>query len=205
MTGRSTTRIQLLRDVAGSLRRSLPAAVVVALLSALVAAGVAAAVGANKPVRYTAAAEFDVLVLARAEEIKSLSQDRSLLAEQVMRTLHISRAGEYAARATPDADISGEWVAGPGFGEISYQVSSADPEAATAAAQAVYDNAGFLGFDLVAEGQPKSAMDRLKVRPAAPDRQSTAKTVAAGAVLGGFAGFTLTLLFAVPVRRARTD
>jgi hypothetical protein len=205
MNGRTSTTRQTLREVAGPLRRWLLTAIVVAVLGGALAAGTAAAVVTSKPVRYTAAAEFNVLVGARAKEIKSLSQNKGLLAEQVLRTLRISRADEYAKRATPGKDITGEWVAGPGFGEISYRITSPDADAATAAAQAVYDNAGFLGFDLAAEGQPKSAMDPLQVRPAAPTRQSAAKTVAAGAVLGGFAGFALTLLFAVPMRRHRAE
>lgn len=205
MNGRTSTTRQILREVAGPVRRSLLVAVVVAILGGALAAGAAAAVVSGQPIEYTAAAEFDVLVNARAEEIKSLSRSKGLLAEQVMRTLRVSRADEYAKRAAGGKDITGEWVAGPGFGEISYRITASDADAATAAAQAVYDNAGFLGFDLAAKGQPKSAMDRLKVRPAAPARQSVAKTVAAGAVLGGFAGFALTLLLAVPVRRARTD
>ncbi len=205
MNGRSTTRRQILREVAGHIRRSLPAALVVAVLAAVLAAGAAAAIVTTRPVHYTAAAEFDVLVQARAKQIKSLSRSKDLLAEQVMRTLEDSRAGEYAHKGAGGVDISGEWVTGPGFGEISYVVTSDDPEAATAAAQAVHDNAGFLGFDLYPEGAPISAMDRLKVRAAAPSRQSMGKTVAGAAVLGGFAGLAMTLLLAVPIRRPRED
>jgi hypothetical protein len=199
-TTRSTSRI--LREVAGTARRALPLAVVTALLGGILAAGLAAVVAATSPVHYTAAAEFDFL--ARPEAMEALSLNRSLLAEQVVRSLEKSRAPEYAASAAPKDEFTGKWVVGPGFGELSYEISSDDPKIATAAAQAVYDNAGFLGFDLVSAGQPRPALDLVGVRPAAPTRQSAAKTVGAAGVLGGFAGFALALLLAVPARRPRT-
>jgi F0F1-type ATP synthase membrane subunit c/vacuolar-type H+-ATPase subunit K len=174
-------------------------ALVVAILGALVAAAGSAALVAAKPARYTAAAEFNVV--ARSTDIQPLSRSKGLIAEQVARGLKSSRADEYAASGAPADEFTGKWIVGPAFGQISYQITSDDPEVATAAAQAVYDNAGFLGFDLTDIGRPPSVLDLVKVRKAAPTRQPAAKTIAAAAVLGGFAGFALVLLFAVPMRR----
>jgi len=206
MNGRTSTTIGstsgIWREVAGPLRRAVPWALVAAILGALVAGGIAAAVVAAHPVRYRAAAEFNVIV--RAEEITALSVSKSLVAEQIVRTLENSRADEYAASAAPPEEFTAKWVVGPGYGEISYQVESDDPEVATKAAQAVFDNAGFLGFGLVADDQPRSALDLLEVRPAAPTRKSGTTTVAAAAFFGGVSAFALVLLLAVPPRRPRT-
>jgi hypothetical protein len=206
MNGRSSTTTgwtsRISREVAGALRRALPWALLAGLLGALVAGGGAAAVSAATPVRYVAAAEFKLI--ARDPNIAALSVNRGLLAEQVVRSLEESRADDYAAEAAPAGEFDGEWVTGPGFGELSYRVTSDDPDVATAAAQSVYDNAGFLGFDLVETGQPQSALDLLGVAKAAPDRKSATTTIGAAAVLGGFASFALVLLFAVPARRPVT-
>jgi hypothetical protein len=121
----------------------------------------------------------------------------------VLRHLKNGRADEYATAAAPEDEFTGEWVSGPGFGEISYKVVSDDPDIAKAAAQAVYDNAGFLGFELAQPGTPPSVLDLVTVKAPAPTRQSSAKTIAAAAVFGAFAGFAVTLLFAVPMRRPR--
>lgn len=176
-------------------------ALVVAVLAALAAAGIAAVVSSTVPVKYAAAAEFNVI--ARSKDIDAISLNRSIVAEQVLRHLRDGRAAEYAEAAAPKDRFTAEWVSGPGFGEISYKVVSDDPEVARAAAQAVYDNAGFLGFELPRRDAAPSVLDLVAVKAPAPTRQSSAKTIAAAAVFGGFAGLALTLLFAVPMRRPR--
>jgi len=206
MNGRSDTAIsttpQSSRELVRSLLRVLPMALVVAVLAAVVAAGIAAAVSSTVPVKYAAAAQFNVI--ARSADIDAISLSRGIVAEQVLRHLKDGRADEYAAAAAPKDKYTAEWVSGPGFGEISYKVVSDDPEVARAAAQAVYDNAGFLGFNLPRPDAAPSVLDLVAVKAPAPTRQSSAKTIAAAAVFGGFAGFALTLLFAVPMRRPRT-
>ena len=203
MNGRSfnttSSRSRTSPEVVRTVRRALPLALVAAILGAIVAAGLGAALVAVNPVKYTAAAEFNVI--GRSPEITPLSRSKGLTAEQVARGLKESRADEFAASAAPPDEYTAKWVPGPGFGEISYQVTSEDPEIATAAAQAVFDNAGFLGFRLAESGREPSALDLIEVRKATPTRQSAAKTVAAAAVLGGFSGLALVLLFAVPLRR----
>lgn len=206
MNGRSaTTSSSLLRagrEILPALRRALPLALVAGVLGALVAAAGGAALIAANPVEYKAAAEFNVI--GRARDIQALSVNRGLIAEQVARSLKSSKADEYAAAAAPADKFTGEWIVGPKLGEVSYQITSDDPEIATAAAQAVYDNAGFLGFKLADDGRQTSALDLVGVRKAAPSRQPASKTIAAGAVFGGFAGFALVLLFALPMRRPQT-
>jgi hypothetical protein len=205
MNGRSATSPSSLalarREVGLPVRRALPLALVAALLGALVAAAGSAALIAANPTRYTAAAEFTVV--ARATDIKPLSRSKGLIAEQVARALESSRADDYAATGADPDKFTGKWIVGPAFGQISYQITSDDPEVATAAAQAVYDHAGFLGFDLTDAGRPPSVLDLVKVRKAAPTRQPVGKTIAAAVALGGFSGFALVLLFAVPMRRPR--
>ncbi len=205
MNGRSaTTSSSLLRaagEILPSLRRALPLALVAGILGALVAAAGGAALIAATPVEYKASAEFNVI--GRARDIQALSLSKGLIAEQVARSLESSKADEYAASAAPADKFTGEWIVDPKFGEVSYQVTSDDPEIATAAAQAVYDNAGFLGFKLADDGRERSALDLVSVRKAAPSRQPAGKTIAAGGVLGGFAAFALVLLLALPMRRQR--
>jgi hypothetical protein len=149
-------------------------------------------------------AVFDLVDYVHSGTIVSLS--RAILAEQSVRILQDGTAGTIAKRAT-SADIDGTWVTGPGFGQLSFRVESADPRAATAAATAVHDNAGFLGFRLMPENldqEDKPALDLLPVQNAAPVQKSLLKTAAAGVLFGGFAGFSLALLAAVPMRRPET-
>lgn len=203
MNGRSSTTTRSLsrrwREAVLPLRRALPLALAAAVAGAVAAAGITAGVVAAKPVRYVAAAEFNVL--SRDADMLPLSRNEGIVAEQVARSLRTSRADEYAARAAPADQFSGEWVVGPAFGGLSYRVESDDPAVATAAAQAVYDNAGFLGFGLPGENQPRTSLDLVRVKKATPDRKSGSVTIAAATVLGGFSGLALVLLFAMPARR----
>jgi hypothetical protein len=206
VNARSTASLRYLssvrREVATPLKRSLPWALLVGILGALIAAGASAGVAAAHHDGYTASATFDVIT--RIPKTEALSRNRGLIAEQVARGLESGRADEIAARATKGGRFTGEWVTGPAFGEVSYKVESTDPEVAMAAAQAVHDEAGFLGSQLVRNGQEWPALDLLEVTKATPTEPAVAKTVTAGAVLGGFSGFALVLLFAVPMRRPTT-
>ncbi len=86
-------------------------ALVVAVLAALVAAGIAAAVSSTVPVKYAAAAQFNVI--ARSADIDAISVSRAIMAEQVLRHLEDGRADEYAAAAAPEDEYTAEWVSGP--------------------------------------------------------------------------------------------
>lgn len=203
MNGRYSTLPRYLSsvwgEVAGRLRRALPWALLAALVAGIVAGGVAAAIANAQPKRFAAAATFDVIT--RPPDEDAVSRSRGLLAEQVARALRDGRAEDLAATAAPRDEFTGEWVPGPGFGEISYRVESSDPTVAKEAAQAVFDQAGFLGSGLVKPGQEWPSIDLLEVTEPAAVRPPPARTAAAGAVLGAFAGFALVLLFAVPIRR----
>jgi hypothetical protein len=186
------------------LRRGFPLALIAGLVAAIVGGAAAAAVSAARPDRYTAAAVFELVDYVHDGNTVSLS--RGILAEQTVRLLEQGTAETIATRAAP-AHVAGEWVPGPGFGELSFRVESADPKSATAAATAVYDKAGFLGFGLMPTGidqVDKPALDLLKVQKAAPTQASTVKVVAAGVLFSGFAGFALALLIVVPMRRPET-
>jgi pimeloyl-ACP methyl ester carboxylesterase len=185
------------------LRRGLRLALAAGLIGAAGGGLTAGMIAASRPDRYAAVAVFDLVDYVHSGTTVSLS--RAILAEQTVRVLRDGSAGTIASRAT-SAAIDGEWVPGPGFGQLSFRVESADPRAATAAATAVHDAAGFLGFGLMPQNldqEDKPALDLLPVQKAAPVRKSLAKTAAAGVVFGGFAGFALALLVAVPVRPAR--
>jgi hypothetical protein len=187
------------REVVGPLRQALPWALVAAVLAAVVAGGAAAALAATHQNGYTAAASFDVI--ARPANVVQLSRNRGLTAEQVLRSLRSGRAHEIAASAAPAERFSSEWVPGPGFGQVSYQIRSTDPTVALAAARAVHDQAGFLGLKLVKEGAARPTLDLLDVAGPTPTEPANATTIGAGAALGAATAFVLALLFAVPIRR----
>jgi hypothetical protein len=203
VNGHSSTLLRHLSsvrgEVAGPLRRAIPWALLAALAAAVIAGAVTAAVATAQPKRFAAAATFDVIT--RPPDEDALSRNRGLIAEQVSRALRDGRAEDLAATAAPRDEFSGEWVQGPGFGEISYRVESSDRKVAEAAAQAVYDQAGFLGSRLVKPGQEWPSIDLVEVTAAAPTRPAVTRTIAAGTALGAVTGFALVLLFAVPIRR----
>jgi hypothetical protein len=189
------------RGVWPLLRRSLPLAALAGLLAAIAGGALSAAVAAARPDTYVAAAVFELV--DHVHDGNTLSLNRSILAEQSIEYLRRGAADEIAQKAAGGSDVEGEWVVGPGFGELSYRLSSSDARAASAAATAVYDAAGFLGFGLMPASPQleRPALDLLQVQKAAPAQKSGAVTAAAGAVFGGFAGFALALLVAVPMRR----
>ncbi|MDQ1644020.1 MAG: hypothetical protein QOJ50_204 [Cryptosporangiaceae bacterium] len=188
------------------LRRALPLALVAGVIAAILGGIAAAAVSAARPDVYVASAEFELVDQVHNGTTVSLS--RTILAEQTLRILRDDgTAGSIAHQATA-AKIDGSWVPGPGFGELSYQVKSEDPAAATKAATAVHDRAGFLGYGLMpstVSQNDRPALDLIAVHKAAPAEATLAKTTAAGVVLGGFAGFALALLAAIPVRRPERE
>lgn len=195
-----TTYLSSLRQtVLPRLRRAFPLALVIGIAAALVAAGGAAVVAAAQPKRYTASAVF--YVLARPPEIKAVSTNRALVAEQVAQALRSGRADEIAATAAAGRTISGEWVNGPGFAEISYRVESADADAATDAARAVFDQAGYLGVNLIKTKQPRPVLDLREATEAARVSKPAKTTVPIGAAVGGFSGLAISLLIAVPAGR----
>ena len=196
-----------LRGNLARLRAWLPRACVAALVAGVVGGAASVAVAASQPDDYVARATFSVL--HRPGDSEALSGSKAILAEQAAR--HLGRAGRADALATelvgsPSGDDTpeyrGEWVAGPGFGQLSYEVTSSDPATATAVARAVYDHAGFLGLALSHDEQVAPLLDLEGATDAAATRAATAVVVGGGAALGACAGFFLVLLAAVRPRPA---
>jgi hypothetical protein len=192
---------QIPPGLVGALRRALPAAILAAVIVALPVGAVGYAVGAAQDRTYSAAAVFRVV--ARAPEVDSVSTNPRLTAEQSMRTLRSGRAGEYADQAAAGEDYSAEWVLGPGPDEISYTITTDDPDTARKIADRVYQAAGYAGANLRKPGGPRPLLFGTGVT-APTDNQPSAVAVAAlpAAGAGGTAGL-LVLLAAVRPRRPR--
>lgn len=172
--------------------------VVVASVVGAVLAGLGALpVAASTTQEYRAAAVFTVV--KRSPDVEFVSHSKTIVAQQTARQLDDGHADTIAESATGH---TGDWVAGPGYGQVSYRVAASTADTANATVHAVVTGAGPRGAALFGDDERPARLRGGAVNAPVVEHAGRWLIVAGSAGVG--AALTLGLLAAMgPGRLAR--